>query len=118
MGRKKIGRERGKRRGVGRQKDLEKKKRGGPGLPAYHVFSRFREKSAGLTEGGQPYVGLPYETQAGPKSFMQGRKKLSRIVWKISSLPLNSLLCRDPHTSAQITSLDFCRLEDILRPRT
>jgi hypothetical protein len=65
-----------------RTKRSENKKRGGPGLPASLEFSRFREKPASLTEGGQPCVGLRMKPRSAEKSFMQALKKFSRIVWK------------------------------------
>jgi len=63
----------------------EKKKEAGQVFPP-PIVSRFREKPASLTEGGQPVVCWPaYETPERRKKFHAAQKKLSRIVWKTST---------------------------------
>jgi len=60
----------------------EKKKGGGPGLPASHG-SPFGESPANLTEGGWPVVCWPgYETPERGKKFHVAQKKLNKILWK------------------------------------
>jgi hypothetical protein len=58
------------------------KREAGQVFPPPFWFSRFREKPASLTEGGQPCVGLRMKPRSAEKSFMQALKKFSRIVWK------------------------------------